>query len=189
MDCHPGNSKEDEMSTLLRLRASHLAAALIVLTSFAVSLDTVHGQAGGIGARGGQTGPSVPITTSPVTSIAPTTPVLPSNLNLSPQVTSSLLKGLDQSGAALRPGMGWLVSDLNHQGIHGRELSDVIHQLKPYREQGRLTFPQETGKVAPTPQQGSGSGLFPRIENRINTIEQGGPVFPRLQKGKGKGKN
>ncbi len=175
------------MSTILRLRVSHLAAALIVLTSLAVCLETVHGQAGGIGARGSQTGPSVPITTAPVTSVVPTSPVLPSNLNLSPQVTSSLLKGLDQSGNALRPGMGWLVSDLNHQGIHGRELSDVIHQLKPYREQGRLTFPQDTaGKVTPQPQQGP--GLFPRIENRINTIEQGGPVFPRLQKGKGKGK-
>jgi len=182
------------MSTTLRLRASHLAAAFIVLTSFAVCLETVHGQAGGIiGSRGSQTGPSVPITTAPVTSVLPTTPVLPSNLNLSPQVTSSLLKGLDQSGNALRPGMGWLVSDLNHQGIKGRELSDVIHQLKPYREQGRLTFPQDTaGKVTPqpvTPQPQQGTGLFPRIENRINTIENGGPVFPRLQKGKGKGRD
>jgi hypothetical protein len=181
------------MSTILRLRAIHLAAALIVLTSLAVCLETVRGQAAGIGARGGQTGPAVPVTTLPATSLVPTTPVLPSNLNLSPQVTSSLLKGLDQSGTALRPGMGWLVSDLNHQGIHGRELSDVIHQLKPYREQGRLTFPQDvTGKVTPqpgTPQPQQGPGLFPRIENRINTIENGGPVFPRLQKGKGKGKS
>src|SRR2546421_6487557 len=137
------------MSIFLRMRPSHVVGTVIVLTSFAVVLETVQGQAGGIGGRGSQTGPAVPVNSG-----LPTTPVLPSSVNLPPTATSSLLKGLDQSGTALRPGMGWLVRDVNHQGVKGRELADVIHQLKPYRENGRVTFPQENvGKVAPQPQQ------------------------------------
>src|ERR1700704_1520826 len=104
------------MFIFVPMRLSHVVGAIIVLASLAVVLETAQGQAGGIGARGGQTGPVIPVTSG-----VPTTPVLPSNLNLPPAATSSLLKGLDQSGTALRPGMGWLVSDLNQQGIKGRE--------------------------------------------------------------------
>jgi hypothetical protein len=71
-------------------------------------------------------------------------PALPPSVNLPDNVESSLLKGLNASGTALRPGMGWLVSDLAQQGVHGQHLADVIHQLKPYRQRGVLTFPQVT---------------------------------------------
>src|SRR5947209_985509 len=100
------------MSIFLRVRSSHVVGLFVALASLAVVLETAQGQAGGIGARGGQTGPMVPVTSLPST--LPTTPVLPSNLKLPPEATSSLLKGLDQSGTALRPGMGWLVSDMTH---------------------------------------------------------------------------
>src|SRR5262245_1413134 len=88
-------------------------------------------QADLIGSRGGALAPT-PITP----------PILPPSLNLPPAATSSLLNGLSASGAALRPGMGWLVSDMTQQGIRGPQLADIIHQLKPYKQRGVLTFPQ-----------------------------------------------
>src|SRR5205823_5501879 len=115
------SEKENAMSTCLRIRPSHVIGAVLMLITLAIVLETAQGQAGGIGVRGGQTGPAIPVNSG-----VPTTPVLPSNLNLSPEATSSLLKGLDQSGTALRPGMGWLARDLTHQGVKGRELADVM---------------------------------------------------------------
>jgi hypothetical protein len=107
------------------LIAGAAALALLVLLS-----GTARGQAGLIGSQGGLTGTTVP--------------VLPPGLNLPPQVANSLVNGLDASGTALRPGMGWLVSDATQQGVHGPQLADVIHQLKPYNQRGTLTFPQNT---------------------------------------------
>lgn len=139
-----------------------------VIAGFALCagpLDQAWGQGDLIGKRGGQVAPT------------PTTPpVLPSTLNLPSGATSSLVNGLNSSGTAVRHGMGWLVSDLTHQGIHGQQLSDVIHQLKPYKQRGVLTFPQNTQTPAfqqpafPFQQPGSGQGA------------------PNFGKGKGKGK-
>src|SRR3989475_4900878 len=152
------------MSVLLRMRPIHVVGTVLVLVALAVVVETATGQAGGIGARGSQT-----VTTVPVTSGVPTTPAIPSNVNLTPAATNSLAKGLDQSGTALRPGMGWLVRDVNRRGVKGREVADVIHELKPYRAQGRITMPpQNVGNAAPQPQQPG--GLFPRIEGRIDSI-------------------
>src|SRR5206468_3994021 len=114
-------------------RPSLLVGAILGLILFVGLSGAVCGQADLIGARGGQSASSA--------SAVATTPALPSTLNLPPQATSSLLNGLNASGTALRPGMGWLVSDLTHQGIHGPQLADIIHQLKPYKQQGILSFP------------------------------------------------
>ena len=144
------------MTTLLRLRPSHVAGALVGLALFVALAGTARGQADLIGARGGLTAPALPT--------VPTTPVLPPTLNLPPAATSSLLNGLNASGTALRPGMGWLVSDLTHQGIRGPQLADVIHQLKPYKQQGVLTFPQTTppaGIPFPGPRFPQPAGAFP----------------------------
>ena len=112
------------------------AAALLLFPTL------VYGQGDLIGQRGGLTTPTLP--TAPA--LGSTTPVLPSNLNLPPIVQSNLLNGLNSSGTALRPGMGWLVSQMTHEGIHGQQLADIIHQLKPYKQRGILTFPQnQTG--------------------------------------------
>ena len=116
---------------VLRIRPSLLVGAFAGLIQFVGLPGTAYGQADLIGSRGGLTAP-----------LAPTVPVLPPTLNLPPLATNSLLNGLNASGTALRPGMGWFVSDLTHQGIHGRQLADIIHQLKPYKQQGVLTFPQ-----------------------------------------------
>src|SRR5262245_2128146 len=88
------------------------------LAVFAGTCGDARGQVELIGARGGST--------------LPTVPVLPPDLVLPDEVASSLLNGLNSSGTALRPGMGWLVNDVARQGFVGRELSDIIHQLKPY---------------------------------------------------------
>ena len=109
--------------------------------------------------RTGQFGNQLPPTVA-----GSTTPVLPSNLNLPAGVQSSLLKGLDSSGTATRHGKGWIVSDAAHQGVHGQELADVIHQLKPYKQQGVLTFPQNGGQQIfqqPQFQNGGEGGRFP----------------------------
>jgi len=103
---------------------------------FAVVCGPAFGQADGIGARGGLTAPIASALPTP------TLPTLPAGLNLPPQAASSLLNGLNASGTALRPGMGWFVSDMTHQGFHGRQLADMIHQLKPYKQRGVLNFPQ-----------------------------------------------
>jgi len=118
--------------------------SVIALALFAASAGTAIGQGELIGQRGGLTTPTAPSTGTT------TTPTLPPSLHLPDNVESSLLKGLNSSGTALRPGMGWLVSDLTHQGIHGRELTDVIHQLKPYKQRGVLTFPQVTQQGSST---------------------------------------
>ena len=114
------------MSTFLRHCSSYFVGAVVAMAVLVVSPGKAHGQAGAIGARGGQTVPTV--STTPT---LPSTPVLPSSLNLPTEATSSLLKGLDASGTALRPGMGWLVSDLTHQGITGRQLADILMPLRP----------------------------------------------------------
>jgi hypothetical protein len=126
-----------------------LAAGLAL---FAGLCGTARGQGNWIGARGGQTAPTAPPATAvPTVPATPIQPVLPSTLNLPPEATSSLLNGLNSSGTALRPGMGWLVSDLNRQGIRGRQLADVIRQLKPYKQRGVLTFPQNPQSSASPP--------------------------------------
>lgn len=119
---------------------------------------------------------------NPATSVpgATTQPVLPSTLNLPPGVQSSLLKGLDSSGTATRHGMGWIVSDAAHQGIHGQQLADVIHQLKPYKERGVLTFPQNG-----TTQTG-GQQIFQQPQRNFGG--EGGRGFGGGGKGHGKGK-
>jgi hypothetical protein len=132
------------MTTFPRIQPSHIAGALVGLALFSGSSSTACGQGGLIGSRGGLTAPTAPT--------VPTQPVLPPTLNLPPVATNSLLNGLNASGTALRPGMGWLVSDLTHQGIHGQQLADIIHQLKPYKQQGTLTFPQNTPATGTTSQ-------------------------------------
>ena len=167
------------MSTFLRNRSSYFVGAVVAMAMLVVSPGMAHGQAGAIGARGGQTVPTV----SPTPTL-PSTPVLPSSLNLPAEATSSLLKGLDASGTALRPGMGWLVSDLTHQGITGRQLADIIHQLKPYKQHGVLTFPQEAAPTASQPQQPTGES--PRFDANDHGREQGhGHRLPGFGKGRG----
>src|SRR5207249_4570702 len=103
------------------------------------------------------------------------------SLNLPPAATGSLLNGLNASGTALRPGMGWLVSDLTHQGIHGQQLADVIHQLKPYKQRGVLTFPQanpSAGTPFPAPGLPQTGVTFPG---------RGGPGFPLPVPNRGNG--
>ena len=124
------------MTTFLRISPRRLLAALVGLTLFGGMSDAAFGQGGLIGSRGGLISPSGPA--------LPTQPVLPPVLNLPPAATNSLLSGLNASGDALRPGMGWLTSDLTHQGIQGQQLSDIINQLHAYQQQGRLTFPQNS---------------------------------------------
>ena len=132
------------------------AAALLALPAIA------RGQGDLIGQRGGQTTPTVPAVTTPTTP-----PVLPSTLSLPPTATNSLLNGLNASGTATRHGMGWIVSDMAHQGIHGQQLSDAIHQLKPFMHQGVLQFPQSGQTVTqphlPFQQQGIGQGIMQNI--------------------------
>jgi hypothetical protein len=131
------------MSAFPHARPASSAGAVLGLAWLVALTGPAHGQSDLIGSRGGLTVPTVP-----------TLPVLPPTLNLPPAATTSLLNGLNASGTALRPGMGWLVSDLTHQGIHGPQLADVIHQLKPYKQQGVLTFPQnipQTGTPFPVP--------------------------------------
>ena len=130
------------MTMFLRIRPA-LVAGTALLALLALLSGTAHGQAGLIGSQGGLAAPVTPTTLPGVTP-----PVLPPGLNLSPQVANSLVNGLDASGTALRPGMGWLVSDAAHQGVQGPQLADLIHQLKPYQQRGVLTFPQNT--VPPT---------------------------------------
>jgi hypothetical protein len=123
--------------------SSALARCVVVgggVLLFAGLCASARGQADLIGSRGGLTTPTVP-----------PTPVLPPTLNLPPDVTSSLLNGLNSSGTALRPGMGWLVSDLSHQGFQGPQLADIIHQLKPYKQRGVLTFPQTVQQPVTSP--------------------------------------
>jgi hypothetical protein len=119
----------------LRIRPARVAGAA-ALALLALMSGTARGQAGLIGSQGGLTGPAALTGT--------TVPVLPPGLNLPPQVANSLVNGLDASGTALRPGMGWLVGDATQQGVQGPQLADVIHQLKPYKQRGVLTFPQNT---------------------------------------------
>ena len=141
-----------------RIQHLRFVGALVGLALFAGATATAYGQGGLIGSRGGLLGPTTP-----------TTPVLPSTLNLPPLATSSLLDGLNAGGTALRPGMGWLTSDLTHEGIQGQQLSDVIHQLHPYMQQGRLTFPQNAqgSNFQGSNFQGSNSqGLFPGLSQQ-----------------------
>jgi hypothetical protein len=136
--------------------SSALARCVVVgggILFFAGLCASAHGQADLIGSRGGLTTPTVP-----------TTPVLPPTLNLPPDVTSRLLNGLNSSGTALRPGMGWLVSDLSHQGFQGPQLADIIHQLKPYKQRGVLTFPQTVQQPVTSP---TTSPIVRPIEQRI----------------------
>ena len=121
------------MTLFLRIRIA-LAAGTALLAWLVLLSGTARGQAGLIGSQGGLTAPVVPTTA----------PVLPPGLNLPPQVANSLVNGLDAGGTALRPGMGWLVSDAAQQGVQGPQLADVIHQLKPYQQRGVLSFPQST---------------------------------------------
>src|SRR5262245_63774584 len=146
------------MSTFRRIRPAPIVGAFLAVALSVGLPSSARGQGDLVGSRGGLTAPAIPT--------APTQPLLPPTLNLPPAATSSLLNGLNASGTALRPGMGWLVSDLTHQGIHGPQLADVIHQLKPYKQRGVLTFPQVTqqGGTAPSgltrpPQNG---GTFPQ---------------------------
>jgi hypothetical protein len=148
-----GYQQETDMST-------H-RIALFGIAICALWPSAARAQADLIGSRGGLTAPPI---AAPMTA-----PILPSSLNLPPAATSSLLNGLNASGAALRPGMGWLVSDMTQQGIRGQQLADVIHQLKPYKQRGVLTFPQP-GDDAP----GFGDGGR-------------GQFFPKLNRGNGKG--
>jgi hypothetical protein len=143
---------------MLRTYAVRLTGALLGLAAFMLCPSSAYGQADLIGSRGGLTAP---------TPISP--PVLPPNLNLPPLATDSLLNGLNASGSALRPGMGWLVSDLAQQGIRGPQLADIIQQLKPYKQRGVLTFPQP-------------GGLLPGMGG-------GGPgqFIPKINRGFGKG--
>lgn len=140
--------------TVHRIRPSLVVGTLAALIQFVGLSAAAYGQADLIGSRGGLLAPLAPT--------VPTVPVLPPTLNLPPVATNSLLNGLNASGTALRPGMGWFVSDMTHQGIHGQQLADIIHQLKPYKQQGVLTFPQNVPQPgvptpAPTfqPQQGT----------------------------------
>lgn len=111
--------------------------------------------------------------TAPTTT--PTLPTLPSTLNLPEGAKTSLLNGLNSSGTATRHGMGWIVSDMTHQGIKGQQLADAIHQLKPYKQRGVLTFPQN-GPAVGGQQPG---GL----------LQQGGRAIQNFGKGRGgKGK-
>ena len=108
------------------LRPHFLARVALTAALFAGASATAHGQLlNRLGARLGISPPTNP--TTPTAPAAPTTPVLPPTLNLPPQATSSLLSGLNSSGTALRPGNGWLASDLTHQGILGKQLADAIH--------------------------------------------------------------
>ena len=130
-----------------------------------------------IGSRGGQTAPAPTVTP---------TPVLPPSLTLPPSAASSLLQGLNSSGAAMRPGMGWLVSDLTHQGIRGRELADIIHQLKPYKQRGVLTFPQnqQTTTLPAFPNGNRQPALLPGADKGHGH----GNIMPGGGRGFGKGK-
>jgi hypothetical protein len=123
------------------LRPHCFARVALTVALFAGSSATAHGQIFNrlIGSRFGMSPPTAP--TNPA---APASPVLPPSLNLPPQATGSLLSGLNAGGTALRPGNGWLVSDLTHQGIQGQQLAGVNHQLQPYKQNGVLTFPQST---------------------------------------------
>jgi hypothetical protein len=144
-----------------RINLSRVTGTLFGYTICALVPSPANAQADIVGSRGG-------LTASPIAAPA-TPPILPPSLNLPPAATSSLLNGLNSSGAALRPGMGWLVSDMTHQGIHGQQLADVIHQLKPYKQRGVLTFPQPGDDA-------SGFGDGGR-----------GQFFPKLNRGNGKG--
>ena len=182
------------MFTFLLHHPSSFAGAVVAIALLAVWPGTARGQAGVIGSRGGQTTPTVAPTPA-----VPGTPVLPSSLNLPPAATSSLLNGLNASGTALRPGMGWLVSDLTHQGVTGRQLADVIHQLKPYKQQGVLSFPQPaapTGTPAPqvqpptgAPPQSGGNGQGQGFEGGDRGPKPGhGQGLPSFGRGHGGGK-
>jgi hypothetical protein len=176
------------MLTFPRIRLGSLMVSLVVaLALIALCASAARGQAGGIGARGSGVAPSAP---APTTTPAATTPVLPSTLKLPPEATSSLVRGLDASGTALRPGNGWVVRDLTHQGINGQELSDVIHQLKPHRERGRLSFSQEkaptTKATATSPAQQPSE--LPRFEDRRYGNGPGQDRGPFRGRGFGKGK-
>ena len=130
-------------------RFSQLRPWPVVVMIATLLLAGLAGQAFGQGELIGSK-PAVPAPPAPGTT--PTTPMLtlPTNLQTLPTgVQSSLLKGLDSSGTAVRHGMGWIVSDMAHQGIHGRELSDIIHQLHAYKHRGVLQFPQETTTINP----------------------------------------
>jgi hypothetical protein len=61
---------------------------------------------------------------------------------LPPAAPSSLLNGLNASGAALRPGTGWPASDPSQQWITGRPVADFIRQFRPFRPRGVFTDPQ-----------------------------------------------
>jgi hypothetical protein len=152
------------------------ARLALVLTAGAVFPAAAFGQADLIGARGG-----LPVPTVPGVS---TTPLLPPGLNLPPVATNSLLNGLNASGTALRPGMGWLVSGMTQQGVRGQQLADIINQLKPYKQRGVLTFPQATnpaGLPLPTPGVPQPTVNIPGLGG-----SQGLPL-PALNRGQGKG--
>jgi hypothetical protein len=128
---------------------------------------------------------------SPLSNLAGavTQPILPSTLNLPPGVQNSLLQGLDASGTATRHGMGWLVSDAAHQGIHGQQLADVIHQLKPYKERGVLMFPQNgSPQIFQQPQRPFGGEGGREFEGGRGFGGEGGRGFGGGFKGHGKGK-
>jgi hypothetical protein len=127
----------------------HLAAAGLAVAAFAGFTGTAHGQIfRQLVQRAGlfqQPAPVAPLSGAPLPSSVlnlPQPPVLPPGLNLTPQATNSLLNGLNANGTALRPGNGWLVNDLTHQGVQGQQLANTIHQLQPYKQNGVLTFPQ-----------------------------------------------
>jgi hypothetical protein len=149
------------MTLFLRIRTALVAGAAL-LALLALLSGTARGQAGLIGSQGGVTVPVVPTTV----------PVLPPGLNLPPQVASSLVNGLDASGTALRPGMGWLVNDAAQQGVQGQQLADVIHQLKPYKQRGVLTFPQNTVPQNPVPPVGPVPGPTAQQPGRLVPVPQ-----------------
>jgi hypothetical protein len=139
-------TKERSMNFLSTVRT--VGVSVVCVAALLLFPTRGFGQGELIGQRGGQTTPTLP--SAPA--IGSTAPVLPSNLNLPPVVQNNLLNGLNSSGTALRPGMGWLVSQMTHEGIHGQQLADIIHQLKPYKQRGVLTFPQNGlgGTQSPT---------------------------------------
>lgn len=158
------------MTMFLRLRPA-LVAGTALLASLALLSGTARGQAGLIGSQGGLTAPVTPTTLPGVTP-----PVLPPGLNLLPQVANSLVNGLDASGTALRPGMGWLVSDAARQGVQGPQLADIIHQLKPYQQRGVLVFPQNTVPQIAVPPAGAVPGPGTQQPARLTPVPpDGGP--------------
>src|SRR5262245_48078990 len=199
--CRPAIARSRSASmTLVSIQRHWYLAIVFAAVGVAVFAGVARGQGDLIGSRGGQaTTAPLPGTSAGSTGgllqgvnlggtsiqrgvvrtgsglMAPTSslPTLPSTLNLPQGATTSLLNGLNSSGTATRHGMGWIVSDMAHQGIHGQQPSDAIHQLKPYMQRGVLTFPQN-GPAAAV-QQAAGS-------------QPGARIMQAIGKGRGKGK-